>query len=162
MGMIQGGLASMLKCLFEYGGLSKHPVAFLSMLLRCGMNVIGALLLEITKSPICSLHAHHPTLETWQVVYLGFNVTWCGWTRRTSPVALLSACMVRALVDMAYQAVMYHNLVLCSRTNGIRYKTKNITRCKDSRLAKGREIRDDSISVTTQLHPTYNSTVRDM
>ena len=66
--MIQGGLASMLKCLFEYGGLSKHPVAFLSMLLRCGMNVTGALLLEITKSPICSLHALR------QVVYLGFNV----------------------------------------------------------------------------------------
>ena len=40
---------------------------------RCAMNVTGILLLETTKSQICTLYAHHRTLETLQDVYWGFK-----------------------------------------------------------------------------------------
>jgi len=56
--------------------------------------------------------------------------------------------------------------VIPSHNYNIKNKKKNtnLTRCRDSRSAKSKEKgRDDSIKqFSTQLHPTYLSTVKDM
>jgi len=45
----------------------------------------------------------------------------------------------------------------------IKRNIKNVTKCRDSRSAKSREGRDDSLKqFSTQLQPTYLSTVKDM
>ena len=54
---------------------------------RCTMIITRVLLLEITKSVICILHAHHCTLESLQDVYWGFKfdvVASYGWSLRAS------------------------------------------------------------------------------
>jgi len=55
-------------------------------------------------------------------------------------------------------------IVFTTEANKNKKNIKNVTRCKDSRSAKTIEKGgDDSIKqFSTQLHPTYLSTVRDM
>ena len=82
---------------------------------RCAINVTGVLLLEITKPPICILHAHHRTLESLQDVYWGFKldvVAWYSWSLKPQWTADTRTFYMATVV--VHRALKHHNFCCCA------------------------------------------------